>query len=89
MVITYHGPAAGDTAAHWGVTDYEIQVWDPSRGDWKTVVDEHRGRAMMTRVHRLPQPLRAAKFRVLIKGVAADDEIARLLQIEAWGRDKD
>ena len=42
VVITYHGDAPNDTAAVWGVTDYQIQVWDEAAGGWKTVVDEER-----------------------------------------------
>jgi hypothetical protein len=85
VVITYHGDAPGDTAESWGVTDYHIQVWDEAAGGWKTVVEEDRARAMKTRVHPLEHPVRTTKFRIVITHVAADDSVARLLQLEAWG----
>ena len=85
VVITYHGDAPGDTAEFWGVTDYHIQVWDEAASDWKTVVEEDRARAMKTRVHPLQHPVRTTKFRIVITHVAADDNVARLLQLEAWG----
>jgi hypothetical protein len=86
VIVTYHGDTPGDSAAVWGVTDYEIQSWDAATGQWKTVAKEDRGRAMMTRMHQLRSFVRTAKFRVLITGVAADDGLARLLQVEAWGK---
>ena len=85
VVVTYHGSTPGDTAEHYGVTDYEIQVWDEAANGWKTVVTENRWRAMKTRVHQLKQPVRTAKFRIVISRVAPEDGVARLVQLEAWG----
>lgn len=84
-VITYHGEDPGSTAGVWGVKDYEVQVWDGNVNGWKTVVSENRGRAMVTRVHKLEQSVRAAKLRVVVSKVAPADNVARLLQVEAWG----
>ena len=85
VVVTYHGSTPGDTAEHYGVTDYEIQVWDEVANGWKTVVTENRWRAMKTRVHQLKRPVRTAKFRIVISRVAPEDGVARLVQLEAWG----
>ncbi|MBL7042068.1 MAG: hypothetical protein ISR77_25765 [Pirellulaceae bacterium] len=86
VMVNYHHEPAEQTAAQMGVLDYEIQVWDGSLGQWTTVVTENRGRAMAIRVHYLREPVRATKFRVVIRRVAAYDNAARLLQVEAWGQ---
>ena len=42
---------------------------------------------MKTRVHQLSHPIRTTKFRIVIAQTAAADDIARLLQLEAWGKE--
>jgi hypothetical protein len=84
-VVTYQAKAGTETAAKWGVKDYTIEVWDAAARQWKKVVEENRGRTMKNRVHRLAQPIRVEKFRVVVSQSASGDGIARLLQVEAWG----
>ena len=69
-----------------GVKDYDIEIRDESANAWKTVVSERGGRARMVRVHTLEKPVRTSRFRVVIKSVAPADGMARLLELEAWGR---
>ncbi len=39
-----------------------------------------------TRVHALQKSLETTRFRVVVKAVVPSDGIARLLQVEAWGK---
>jgi F5/8 type C domain-containing protein len=86
VVITYQGDKAGDTARRWGLTDYRIEVPGGSPGSWTAIVREDRGRAVKTRVHVLPSPLRLERFRLVADDVTPLDGQARVLQVEAWGR---
>ncbi|MBM3890425.1 MAG: hypothetical protein FJ388_15035 [Verrucomicrobia bacterium] len=70
----------------WAVKDYDIEVRNESANSWTTVVSERGGRTTMTRMHALEKPVRTSKFRVVIKSVAPADGVARLLELEAWGR---
>ncbi len=85
VVITYGHEQAGYLTLVWGVTDYEIQIWDTSTSQWKTAVTEAEGRTVQVRVHNLPKPVRTDKFRIVVNRVAPPDGRARLLQLEAWG----
>lgn len=85
VVITYQQDGTAETAGKWGIQDYELQIWDVDLNAWKTVVTEHQGRAVKTRVHALPQPFETSKIRLLVQRVAPLDGPARLLQLEAWG----
>jgi hypothetical protein len=85
VVISYadkHDPSSVNT---WGVENYDIEIWDSSSNSWKLVVSEKQNRVMINRVHVLERPIQTSKFRLLIKNVAPFDDIARLLQVEAWG----
>ncbi|MHB8972296.1 MAG: discoidin domain-containing protein [Pirellulaceae bacterium] len=84
-VITYQKEGSAETAGKWGVQDYEIQVWDAPQGQWKTVVQEARGRAVKSRVHHLSESVQTEKIRLVFHRVAPLDGQARLLQFEAWG----
>jgi len=85
VVITYQREASSETAGTWGVMDYQIEMWDDPINDWRSVVTESRGRAVKVRVHRLPEPTRTSKVRIVVRKVAPLDGQARLLQFEAWG----
>jgi len=85
MVISYHEERNLETAAKWGVRGYQIQVWDGKSSQWRTVLTEERGQAVKVRVHRLPEPVRTERIRLVVTRVAAADGLARLLQLEAWG----
>lgn len=84
-VITYQADGTPETAGKWGVQDYEIQVWDASQNQWKTVVQEQRGRAVKSRVHHLSESVKTDKIRLVVHRVAPLDGQARVLQLEAWG----
>jgi hypothetical protein len=70
----------------WGVKNYDIEIWDTEAHVWKTVVSEKRDRVMLNRVHFLERPVLTSKFRVVVNAVSPADGIARLLQVEAWGK---
>lgn len=86
IVVTYGAKDDSSSVATWGVKNYDLEVWDAEANSWKTVVCENKDRLMLNRVHVLPGPVRTAKFRVVVRAVAPADGIARLLQLEAWGR---
>jgi hypothetical protein len=86
VVISYVDKRDPSSVTTWGVENYDIEVWDASSSAWKTVVLEDKNRVKINRVHVLEEPLKVSKFRVVIKKVAPFDDIARLLQIEAWGK---
>ena len=69
-----------------GVKNYDIEVWDTEAKSWKTVASEKQDRVMLNRVHILKQPALTSRFRVVVRAVAPIDGIARLLQVEAWGK---
>ena len=86
VIISYadkHDPSSVNT---WGVGNYDIEIWDPASNSWKLAVSEKTNRVMINRVHILEKPIETSKFRVVIKEVAPFDDIARWLQVEAWGR---
>lgn len=85
VVITYQSEVLPEKADKWGVLDYDIQVWNKKTKSWDTVVEEDQGRAMKTRVHALDTPITVKNFRVLVRRGATLDNIARLLEVEAWG----
>jgi hypothetical protein len=85
VVITYSTKGQPTSVNTWGVTNYDIEVWDAASNSWKAVVSENKGRLMPTRVHALAEPIRTSRFRVVVKEVAPFDDIVRLLQVEAWG----
>ncbi len=85
IVITYQSETTAEKADKWGVRDYDIQVWNTKTKTWDTVVEEDQGRAMKTRVHALDKPVIVKNFRVLVRRGATADNIARLLEVEAWG----
>jgi hypothetical protein len=85
VVITYHHDDGANTAAVWGVRDYELQVRDGRADTWTTIATESQGRAVRVRVHELPQPVAVKDFRIVVQRVAPPDGRARLLQVEAWG----
>jgi len=86
VVITYQSETLPEKADKWGVRDYDIQVWNNKTKTWDTVVEEAQGRAMMTRVHLLDKPVMVKNFRVLVRRGASFDNVARLLEVEAWGK---
>jgi hypothetical protein len=86
VVITYQSETLPEKADKWGVRDYDIQVWNKTTKSWDTVVEEDQGRAMKTRVHALDTPVMVKNFRVLVRRGATLDNIARLLEVEAWGK---
>ena len=69
----------------FGVRNYDIEIWDPVSNSWKSVVSENKDRIMINRVHILEKPASISKFRVMIRDSV--DGIARLLQVEAWGKE--
>ncbi len=85
VVITYQSETVDEKADKWGVRDYDIQVWNKKTKSWDTVVEEDQGRAMKTRVHVPDKPVTVKNFRVLVRRGATADNIARLLEVEAWG----
>jgi hypothetical protein len=85
VVITYQSETTAEKADKWGVRDYDIQVWNRKAKSWDTVVEENQGRAMKTRVHTLDKPILVKNFRVLVRRGATADNVARLLEVEAWG----
>jgi hypothetical protein len=84
-VITYQKEGTPETDGKWGVQDYEIQVWDASQNQWKTVAQEARGRAVKSRVHNRSESVKTEKIRLMFHRVAPRNGQARLLQFEAWG----
>jgi len=84
-VVTYQAKTGNDTAAVWGVKNYAIDAWDAVAQKWQTIVEENKDRTMKNRVHRLEKTVRLEKFRVVVSKTASADNIARLLQVEAWG----
>ncbi len=84
-VVTFQTTTGDETAAKWGVKNYTIEIWDTASQQWRQVVDENQGRTMKNRVHRLAQPVTTEKIRVVVTQVAPPDNMARLLQVEAWG----
>ena len=85
VIITYQSETSSDKADKWGVRDYDIQVWNKKTKTWDTVVAEDQGRAMNTRVHVLEKPIPVKNFRVFVRRAATADNVARLLEVEAWG----
>jgi hypothetical protein len=86
IVITSEHEKSMETAAKWGVLDYEILVSDPKVvRQWRTVVREDKGRAAKVRVHTLANPVTTRKIRLVVQSVAPLDGRARILQFEAWG----
>lgn len=86
VVINYadkNEPASVNT---WGILNYNIEIWDQASNSWKPLVVENKNRLMINRVHVLEKPIETQKFRLLIKDIAPFDGIARLLQVEAWGK---
>jgi len=86
VVVTYGAKDDSSSVATWGVKNYDIEIWDADAKAWKTVVCENKDRMMWNRVHILQRPLLTSKFRVVVRAVAPADGIARLLQVEAWGK---
>ncbi len=86
VIINYTDKRDPASVNQWGVVNYDIEIWDQSSNSWKLVVTENKNRLMPTRVHVLEKPIETTKFRVVIKEVAPFDDIARLLQVEAWGK---
>jgi hypothetical protein len=86
VIINYSEKGDPSSVNTWGVENYDIEIWDPPSNSWKAVVSEKKNRVMTNRVHVLERPIRASRFRVVIKDVAPFDDIARLLQVEAWGK---
>ncbi len=85
VVITYQSETTAEKADKWGLRDYDIQVWNKKTKSWDTVAEEDQGRAMKMRVHVLDKPVTVKNFRVLVRRGATIDNIARLLDVEAWG----
>jgi hypothetical protein len=86
VIITYGTKDDSSSVATWGVKNYDIEVWDTEAKSWKTVASEKQDRVMLNRVHILEQPALTSRFRVVVRAVAPIDGIARLLQVEAWGK---
>jgi hypothetical protein len=86
VIINYAEKSDPSSVNFWGVENYNIEIWDSSSNAWKPVVSEEKDRLMLNRVHVLDQPIQTTKFRVMIKDIAPLDNIVRLLQIEAWGK---
>jgi hypothetical protein len=87
LVVNYGAKADLSSVRVWGVRDYEIEIWDGESNAWKPVVSEKRNRVMLHRVHVLDKPVRTTKFRLVVRSVVPADDIARLLQLEAWGKE--
>lgn len=85
VIITYQSETTPEKADKWGLRDYDIQVWDKKKKSWDTIMEESQGRAMKTRVHTLDTPVTMKNFRVLVRRGATEDNVARLLEVEAWG----
>ncbi len=85
VVITYQSETTAEKADKWGVRDYDIQMWNKKAKSWDTVAEEDQGRAMKTRVHMLDKPVTVKNFRLLVRCGATADNVARLLEVEAWG----
>jgi len=85
VVITYQSENTTETAAKWGVRNYDVQARQPHRHTWRTLVHEAGGRAVKVRVHHLPRPVCADRIRIVVRDVAPLDGAARLLEFEAWG----
>ena len=86
VIINYAEKSDPSSVNTWGVENYDIEIWDSSSNSWKPVVSEKKNRVMLNRVHVLEKPIQTSKFRVVIKDIAPFDDIARLLQVEAWGK---
>jgi hypothetical protein len=86
VIITYSEKGDPSSVNTWGVQNYDIEIWDSPSNSWKLAVSEKKHRLMPNRVHVLERPIQTSRFRVVIKDVAPFDDIARLLQVEAWGR---
>ncbi len=69
----------------WGIQNYEIQVWDTTSNEWSIIITEKKNRTECTRIHTLKKPSRTSRIRVVVtKG--APDNVARIIQFEAWGK---
>ncbi|MCC6124615.1 MAG: hypothetical protein IT426_06620 [Pirellulales bacterium] len=87
VIVNYADKRDPTSVIMWGVVNYDIEIWDASSNAWKPTVSENQNRVMVNRVHVLEKPVETSKFRVAIKDVAPFDDIARLLQVEAWGNE--
>jgi hypothetical protein len=85
VVINYSDKRDPGSVNTWGIVNYDIEIWDQASNSWKPLVVENKNRLMINRVHVLEKPIETTKFRIVIKEMAPFDNIARLLQIEAWG----
>lgn len=86
IIFNYTAKADPRLVNVWGVKNYDIEAWDASSNSWKAVVSENTGRVVTTRVHVLDKAFETTKFRVVVKAVVPVDGLARLLQVEAWGK---
>jgi hypothetical protein len=87
VVISYHKEKGPETAAKWGVLDYEITIWNARQQQWEVVARHSSECATKVQVLHLPQPATTDRFRIVVKDVEPFDGQARLLQVEAWGRE--
>ena len=85
VVITYQKDNSAETAGKWGVQSYVIEAWDKHQQRWKPLVGAASDSPAKVRVHRLADPVRTDRFRIVVTKVAPLDGQARLLQVEAWG----
>jgi hypothetical protein len=87
FIIVNYGSADDPSLVNtWGVKNYDIETWDAEGNAWKQVVSEKKNRALLNRVHVLERPVVTSRFRVVVRASAHLDGLARLLQVEAWGK---
>ena len=77
------------TFSLYGMTDFDVQYWNETKKDWETVsAGLITGNNLVWRRVRFPiSPVTTSKIRVVVNpAAAAKDAVARIVEVEAWGK---